>query len=410
MNVEVINTGSELLLGFVTNTHLGYMARQIAPLGLKISRQTTVPDGSAIGDIFMEAVRRSELILITGGLGPTSDDVTREIIAERLGRKLLRDAKWMEWLDGFFLKRGLALAQMNYRQADYPEGARILDNPHGTAPGLYLEEKGKHIFLLPGPPRELHPMFTDQVIPILKTLTGAEDSIHCHILRMTGLGESAVAKEIEPAIHDLKNLETGYCARIGEVDLRFISPDPNTVARAAQIARDIFSDFIFSESGESLEEVVIRLAAGKNLKLGTAESCTGGYIAHRLTNVPGSSDVFSGSIVSYANAVKEKVLSVPPDKLLRHGAVSDEVAREMAEGARKLLGADIALATTGIAGPGGGSPEKPVGLVYIALATADFTKVWQRNFLLNRESFKQMTAQFALDCLRRFLSGIELNS
>jgi len=408
MNVEVINTGSELLLGLVTNTHIGYMAQQIAPLGLKISRQVTVPDGSDIGEVFMESLSRADVIFITGGLGPTSDDITRDIIAEKLGRKLLRDARIVEWLNGFFLKRGLALAQMNYRQADYPEGSQILDNAHGTAPGIYITENGKHIFLLPGPPRELKPMFENVVLPILNTLIAQDSKFDCHILRMTGIAESSVAKEIEPPLAHLKNLEIGYCARVGEVDLRFISPEPEVVQEASQIARETFKELIFSEDNESLEEVVIHIAKTMGVKLATAESCTGGYIAHRLTNVPGSSSVFTGSIVSYSNEVKQNILNVDASNLNVYGAVSEPVVIQMAEGARKLLGADIAVSVTGIAGPDGGTPEKPVGLVYIGLATKDFTKVWSCHYLLNRESFKQMVAQFALDRLRRVLTGLDL--
>lgn len=410
MNVEVINTGSELLLGFVTNTHVGYIAQQIAPLGLKISRQTTVPDGPDIGGIFLEAMGRSDIIFITGGLGPTSDDITRDIIADKLGRPLLRDERLMAWLDGFFLKRGLALAQMNYRQADYPEGAEILENQNGTAPGLYIQEQGKNIFLLPGPPRELHPMFETKVIPLLKSLIVREKLFHCRILRMTGIGESALAHQVEPALAALQGLEIGYCARIGEVDLRLISTEQGTVESAAQIARSIFNASIFSESNESLEDVVVSLARENGVKLASAESCTGGYIAHRLTNVPGSSHVFTGAIISYANEVKENLLSIDPGLLLKHGAVSEEVAIQMALNARKLLGADIAVSATGIAGPGGDTPDKPLGLVYIGISTDTLTRVWRCHYPLNRESFKQMVSQFALERIRRYLKGIELNS
>ncbi|MDK3159649.1 competence/damage-inducible protein A [Kamptonema cortianum] len=409
MNVEVINTGSELLLGFVTNTHVGYMARALAPLGLTISRQTTVPDGPDIGEIFSEALSRSDIILITGGLGPTSDDITRDIVAGRLGRKLLRDEETIRKLDAFFLKRGLALAQMNYRQADYPEGARILDNPHGTAPGLHIEEAGKHIFLLPGPPRELHPMFDNHVLPALRRVCSGGDTFHCHILRMTGIGESSVAKEIAPLLEKIPELQIGYCARIGEVDLRLISPSPETIANAAQIARDTFQGLIFTEHGETLEQAVIRLAGERSMTMATAESCTGGMIAHRLTNVPGSSTVFRGGIVSYANEVKENILNVNADDLRTHGAVSEVVAVQMAANARKLLEADLAVSTTGIAGPGGGSPEKPVGLVYIALATPECTRAWKCHYLLDRESFKRMVAQFALDRFRRQIARLPLD-
>ncbi|MDX2227552.1 MAG: competence/damage-inducible protein A [Verrucomicrobiae bacterium] len=403
MKIEVINTGSEILMGFVTNTHLGFMARELAPLGLRIDWQVCVPDGPPIAEAFDLALRRSRIILLTGGLGPTSDDMTRDVVAASLHRNLRRD----EWLAGqlreFFATRNLCLTENNLVQAMVPEGARVLDNPHGTAPGLYLEDGGRHIFLLPGPPRELKPMFVEKVLPILRDELQLARPVSCHILRTTGLGESALARRIEPLVGHIRGLEIGYCARIQEVDLRFVGPDPGCVAEAAQIARQEFGRHVFTETNQSLEEVVIALLAAAQKSVSTAESCTGGLIANRLTHVPGSSGVFHGGIVAYANEVKTKLLGVRPETLQTQGAVSEATAREMAEGVRQILATDYALAATGIAGPDGGTEAKPVGLAYIALAATAGTQVIECRHATDRQTFKQATSQSALDLLRRAL-------
>ena len=409
MRVEVINTGTELLLGNVLNTHLKFFAEALFPLGLRIARQVTVPDGDVIREALAEAAARAEIVLITGGLGPTTDDVTREIVAEWLGLELVHDAEIMRAIEARFARRAMPMSPRNQRQAQRPRESVVLWNHHGTAPGLYfppLEKSGSakspHIFLLPGPPRELQPMFTDSVLPILAKVLPPRSAFALRTFRIACLGESAVEELVGEPLLAL-GLEVGYCARPGEVDLRLIGAD-EALARAEELVVEKLGGHIVSRDSRELEKVVVDLLTARGETLAVAESCTGGFIAHRVTNVPGASAVFMQGFVTYANDAKTRALAVPADLIREHGAVSAEVATAMAEGARAAAGTDHALATTGIAGPGGGSEAKPVGTVFIALATKLGPTVVERHrFQHERETFKNLTAQTALDLLRRRL-------
>ena len=411
MKIEILNTGTELLLGNTLNTHGGWFGRQLFTMGLRVGRQTTVPDGEAIREAFSEMVLRADVLLITGGLGPTSDDLTREIVAETLGIGLHQDEQALRELESFFAHRGKPMAPANLRQAMVPTGADVLPNPNGTAPGLYLPPRinGKSscaVFLLPGPPRELYPMFHNEVAPRLRALAHVSAVAGVAELKFTGIGESDFHHGIDAALAEIPGLEYGYCARIGEVDLRLIGP-PAAISAGRGLALASFGGQLISDDGSSLEATVVRLLREKGAKLTTAESCTGGLIANRLTNVPGASEIFTHGWITYANEAKASQLGVPAEIIGVHGAVSEEVARAMAEGALRESGADYALSVTGIAGPGGGTEEKPVGTAWLVLAEKGAGTLALKVFHPRaRKDFKQAVSQSALDLLRRRLVGL----
>jgi len=339
MRVEVINTGTELLLGNIVNTHLAFLAQELFPLGLRIGRQVTVPDGSAIRDALLESFDRAEVILVTGGLGPTTDDVTREITAELLGLKLAEDAAVLQAIAERFASRAIKLTERVKRQAQVPEGAVVLQNTNGTAPGLYLvhskEGRTIHIFLLPGPPRELKPMFNEVVVPILKTLIPAGEVPECRSYRAVGIGESNVEALVGEQLLAIEGIELGYCARPGEVDVRVIG-SRDVVERAETIILAHLKDCIVSQDSRSLEQVVVTGLIQRGETVAVAESCTGGFLANRITNVSGASEVFVEGFITYANEAKARALGIDPDVIKAHGAVSKEVAKAMAENARRL--------------------------------------------------------------------------
>ncbi len=405
MNVVVINTGTELLLGSVLNTHLNFIARQLFPFGLRVGKQLTVPDGDAIRETLQENFPRADLIFVTGGLGPTTDDITREITAELLGLRLRRDEEIAAGITKRLRSRGFPMTNRILRQANVPEGAIALPNENGTAPGLYLAATASspHLFLLPGPPRELEPMFRESVVPILRAIAAESAALDCRTFRITGVGESIVEAAVGEKILALSQIELGYCARPGEVDVRLLGVSA-ILDEAEALIRNAFPTKIYTTNDEHLEEVVIRLLAGKSQTVATAESCTGGYLGHRLTNVPGASAVYLGGFISYANELKIAELGVSENLIAENGAVSRVVASAMAEGARKRTNATHALATTGIAGPSGGSEEKPVGTVFIGLASAGAeTEVQRFRYFTDRKSFKRLTTQTALEMLRQRL-------
>ncbi len=416
VNIELINTGSELLLGRVLNTHQQWLCRQLADLGYVVTRQVAVADtGADIQQAVREALTRADLVITTGGLGPTSDDLTRDLIAQLLGRTLREDAGMVAHIESFFKHRHRVMPASTRVQAMIPEGAEILPNPNGTAPGLAMEvapngfrDGGRRAWLvmLPGPPRELRPMFTDAVAPLLARALPLEDAFVCRTLKTTGVGESVVEETVAGPLRALTDagLELGYCARTGEVDLRFAARGARgaaLVAEAAEIARGLLGAAVYGEGDEQLEAVLVQWLTARGETLAVAESCTGGFLANRVTNVSGASAVFLAGLVTYGNAAKREFLGVPAETLAAHGAVSEAVAREMAEGARRRTGATYALATTGIAGPTGETPGKPVGTVFIALASPRGTQVSARVNRYDRETFKFVTSQQALDLLRR---------
>jgi len=412
MTVEVLNIGTELLLGSVQNTHACWIARQIFPLGLRLDRQTTIPDGPAIREAVLESCERSEVVFITGGLGPTTDDITREVIAEFLGRKLQPDPAIRAHIEARLAARGYELVERMLRQTMVPEGAEVLPNPNGTAPGLFIPSVSQpswatpHFFLMPGPPRELQPMFSDFVMPRLRQLAAGIQAKECRVYRVVGLGESAVEKLIGLELSQNPALEVGYCARPNEVDFRLIGTREDLESVEPLVIQVLGANLV-SALGEGIEAWIVAELKRRGLSLATAESCTGGLLASRITDVPGASEVFQEGFVTYSNAAKTQILGVPADLLERHGAVSPEVAAAMAVGAQKRAKADFALALTGIAGPGGGSTEKPVGLLHIALARPDAeTLLLERCFSTDRATFKQLATQAALDLLRRDLLGV----
>lgn len=408
MRIEVLNTGTELLLGNTLNTHGGWFGRQLFTMGLRVARQATVPDGDAIREAFEEMVVRADAIIVTGGLGPTSDDLTREIVAETLGLELHQDEQALRTLSDFFAIRNMPMVEVNLRQAQVPVGADVLPNPNGTAPGLYLPPRINSrsscaVFLLPGPPRELYPMFHEEVAPRLRALSGVEDIPGVCELKFTGIGESDFHHGIDDELAAMPDFEYGYCARMGEVDLRLIGNDEQ-IAAARSLVLEKFSEYLISDDGTSHEATVIRLLREKGLKLATAESCTGGLIAHRLTNVPGASEAFTHGWVTYANEAKIGQIHVPAETIATHGAVSEEAARAMAEGALKESNADLAISVTGIAGPTGGTEDKPAGTAWLALARKDGETIARKIYHpRNREDFKDSASQSALDMIRRRL-------
>lgn len=408
MIVEVINTGSELLLGNTLNTHLTFLGQELFTLGLRIARQVTVPDGEPIREALVDSLTRAEIIIVTGGLGPTTDDITREITADLLGLPLIEDASVWEAIQARFARRGFQMVPRNRRQAQVPRGADVLVNPRGTAPGLYLRDKShgdvtRHIFLLPGPPRELLPMVTESVIPILKKLLPGGAAFQSRRWLVAGMGESMVESVVGEPLLAIPGLELGYCARPGGVEVRCIG-GPEALAAAEAVIAAKLPTQVAGEGGLSLEELLVPRLASLRKKLATAESCTGGCLAHKITNVPGASEIFVEGFVTYSNEAKTRELGVPAGLIAEHGAVSEPVARAMAEGAMRVSGADFALSTTGIAGPGGGTAEKPVGTVFIALGIrGGATQASGHLYITDRPTFKELVVQAALDMLRRAL-------
>jgi nicotinamide-nucleotide amidase len=411
VRAEIINTGTEILLGHVQDAHLAFVARRLAPLGVRISRLTTVPDGPDIAEALREAIGRCDLVFVTGGLGPTSDDLTRELTAELLGLPLEPASGVEQAIRERFALRGLEMAERNRRQAMVPRGATVLPNPNGTAPGLHLPPVARdgrstpHIFLLPGPPRELCPMIDGPVLEILRSIVPDARPRSERVHSVAGLGESLVEDRVGAALGAIEGLEIGYCARPGEVDVRLIG-ERHVLERAEAALRGALGDHLYGGSGESIEEVTLTLLVGRGCTLALAESCTGGRLADRFTDVPGASAALLACYVTYANSAKIAALGVPSALLAEHGAVSEPAARAMAEGALLRAGSDYALASTGIAGPNGGTSDKPVGTVFVALAEAGRpTDVLREFFPGEREQFKRRVAQCAFDLLRRRLIG-----
>jgi nicotinamide-nucleotide amidase len=409
MRAILINTGTELLLGDVQDAHLAFIAREILPLGLRIDERRTVPDSDVIRRTLTELFPHCEILFVTGGLGPTTDDITREMVAESLGLELYQDPQLLAWLQERLQVRGIKWTSGIARQADVLAGARVLPNENGSAPGFYLKANinpripSPHVFVLPGPPRELQPMFKKFAMPILKSIIEVPLRVERRSYSIAGMGESLVEKAIGEKVLAIPGVELGYCARPGEVEVRVIG-DPNAIQAADAIIRGELGLSIFSDNDETLEEVVVRLLKQRKQTLATAESCTGGLIANHITNVSGASEVFLAGYVTYANSAKNDVLNVELKLIDKNGAVSEAVARAMAEGARLRAASTFGLATTGIAGPTGGSDEKPVGTVYIALASGNSETVAKKFvFPTDRETFKQLAAQAALDLLRRRL-------
>jgi nicotinamide-nucleotide amidase len=405
----VINTGTEILLGDVLNTHLAFIAREIFQFGLRIDEQRAIPDGDAIQSTLADVSSRAEIVFVTGGLGPTSDDITRELVAGHLQLPLLEDAIVREAIRSRLAARRIPTTKRIWRQALVPPGADVLPNENGTAPGLYLPANinpavpSPHLFLLPGPPRELQPMFTNFVAPVLHRITAESKKVAMRTFRIANVGESIIERKISDLILAIPEIELGYCARPGEVEVRVIG-SAAAVTKAEKIIREKLDNAIFSESDETLAAVLVRLLSERGQTLALAESCTGGFLADQITNVPGASKVFVAGYVTYSNEEKIRTLGVSRESIEKFGAVSERVATEMAEGLGTRTGTTHGIATTGIAGPTGGSEEKPVGTVFVGLSSENQPTRWEKFFFpSDRETFKQLVAQRAFDLLRKRL-------
>ncbi|HJN90550.1 MAG TPA: competence/damage-inducible protein A [Verrucomicrobiota bacterium] len=419
MEVELITIGTELLLGQVLNTHQQWLGQRIADRGYTLSRQLTVPDnGPAICGAVQAALGRARLIITTGGLGPTSDDITRDLIADLLGRPLGRVDSIASSIESYFTRRNRPMPKSVLVQAQVPKGAAVFPNKHGTAPGLGIEvspnsfhKNGESAWLLmlPGPPRELCPMVDGQVLPFIEKKLPIEKPFHCRTLRTLGIGESMVEEMLLGQLKPLmdRGLDLGFCARIGQVDIRLCGHGqemPAIIAEGEATIRTAIDKQIYGTDDETIEQVVVGHLIATGETLAVAESCTGGFLGHHITNVPGASAVFAGGMLTYSNELKKKLLGVNESTLAQHGAVSKEVAIEMARGALEMSGTDYALSVTGIAGPGGGTPEKPVGTVWMGLASRGGRPlaICEHN-PYDRETFKHITVHQSLELLRRRL-------
>lgn len=421
ISVELINTGSELLLGATLNTHAQWLARRLSEAGYSVTRQVAVADtGASIEAAVRESLGRADVVVTTGGLGPTSDDLTRDKVAAMLGRELVEDAVTLGRIEQFFDERKRPMPVSTRVQALVPAGAEILVNDFGTAPGLAIElspnpfcagKRRSVLAMLPGPPRELRPMFERRLLPWLKERMPLGAEWACRVLRTAGIGESLVEERIAQPLQALveRGLEIGYCAHVGQVDVRLSGQGEGSarvVAEASEIVHELLGDRIFGEGDEPLEAVVLRALRARGLKLAIAESCTGGLVANRITHVPGASETFVAGVVSYSNEAKTSLLGVPKELIDAHGAVSRQVAAAMAEGVRGRLGAAFGVGVTGVAGPGGGTGEKPVGTVFMAVSCGLGTRVIKRFNPYDRVTFKEVTSTQALDLLRREILGV----
>ncbi|WP_263375382.1 competence/damage-inducible protein A [Granulicella aggregans] len=418
MIAEIIAAGSEMLTPFRQDTNSLYLTSELNDLGVAVAFKTIVGDNlqhlTAAASV---ALMRANIVIFSGGLGPTEDDLTREAVAAALDISLVRDEKLLADLAERFAKRGFVMTANNSKQADVLEGAEILPNINGSAVGQFLvtnvtdplgESHRRIVILLPGPPRELKPLFAAEVKHRLIFLV-PERHIAKRVLRMALLPESQVDARTAPIYKQFPDVETTILAHAGEIQLHFqasaktVSEAQSQVDNLATLIKLEMGEAIFSDDNSSLEEVALDLLAAKNYTLATAESCTGGLLAQRITAIPGSSKQFLGGAVVYSNDLKTAFADVPADIIAAHGAVSEPVARALAQGIRKRTNASVGIGITGIAGPGGGDANKPVGLVYISLATPTATTVTQLNLMGDRDRIRWWSSQHALELLRQAL-------
>ncbi len=412
MVVELISVGTEILLGNIVNTNATYLAEQCALLGCSLYRQSVVGDNEArLEEVVRQALGRADIIILTGGLGPTKDDLTKEIVAKVFGRAFYLDEHTKERITTYMQKLGRShITENNWKQAMIPEGAIILDNENGTAPGIILEdhENGKTAILMPGPPSEMHPMFEKDVAPYLSKQQ--PEGIYSRMVKICGIGESAAETMVADLMDKQSNPTLAPYAKTGEVHFRITAKARNQEEAEEMIAPMLsemqkrFGKAIYTtEESVTLEDTIVDLLKQKHFTVTTAESCTAGKLAGRIMNVAGASEVYNEGYITYANAAKEKLLGVKHETLERFGAVSEETATEMAIGAAKEAGADVALSVTGIAGPGGGTPDKPVGLVYIGCYVQGRVYVKKCQFTGNRERNRDSSVVQALTLLREKL-------
>ena len=408
MKAEIIAIGSELLTPDRLDTNSLFLTQRLNRLGVEVTRKTVVGDQhDDVRDAFRVALDRVELVIASGGLGPTLDDLTRDAVADLLGRKLKADESILQHIEARFRRLNRVMPEVNKRQANVIEGADVLPNPRGTAPGLWIETRGDRVIvLLPGPPHELQALFTEKVEPRLARLTGGI-RLYSRELRTAGLTESELEQRISVIYSQYKDVQTTVLAAPGEIQvhLRAWSQDRAAAEHTLDemVSRILLAlgESVFTTEGLPMEEVVARELTMNHATVATAESCTGGLLAERLTRIAGSSNYFLGGVVCYSNALKTLWTDVPPAMIESKGAVSPEVARALAEGIRRRTGATLGIGITGIAGPGGGTPEKPVGLVYIALAHAEGVHEQTLRFPSDRERIRLHGSQLALDMIRR---------
>jgi nicotinamide-nucleotide amidase len=411
MRAEIITTGSELLTGGTIDTNSLFLAGEMLDIGIETAFKTVVGDNEKdLEEAFKRARERCEIVLITGGLGPTEDDLTRRVLARILKKRLILNEDALKNIKAIFADRGREYPASNDRQALIPAGARMLRNPMGTAPGFYLQEEKKLVAVLPGVPAEMRAMYREELRPVLEEHRGKELFIVRRVLHTCGVPESRVNERIENVLR-LKQPAVGLSAGEGRVDVRILAKD-RTAARALRSVEKIeaevrkqLGDAVYGVNGQTLEDIVGALLVHRRLTLAVAESCTGGMIGSMITNVAGSSEYFERGAVTYSNAAKTDLLGVSPNLLAEKGAVSREVAAEMAKGIRERAGTDLGLSVTGIAGPGGGTAEKPVGLVFIGLAAMTGMKTDEHRFLGTRDQVRRRASQAALDMVRRHLIG-----
>lgn len=406
MNAEILSVGTELLLGDIVNTNTQYIAKGLAELGINVYRQSVVGDNrNRLKKSMEESLQRADLLITTGGLGPTKDDLTREVAGEVLDKKLILDQNILDGIQGFFDRIKVPMEKSNNKQAYLPEGALPIVNPNGTSPGILIEAKGKIVMMLPGPPRELQPMFDNHVKPYLKKY--AQGIVKSKVLHVFGIGESTMEAMVEDLIEQQDNPSIApYCMEQGLI-LRITaraqeeSTADEMIHSLENKVQERLGEYIYGVDHESLEGVVVKELKNKGYTLSVAESCTGGLVAAGITNIAGASEVFPLSIVTYSDDSKTKLLGVPEDIITRQGAVSKETAIAMAKGIRKVAGTNMGLGITGVAGPGGGTAKTPVGLVHMALEFNGKIFHEEKNLLGDRNRIRHFAAKHALNLVRK---------
>ncbi len=412
MIAEVLTIGDELLRGEIVDSNKSHLSQRLLDLDVETRFHSTVADDPAdMTDAFRRGASRADIVLVSGGLGPTRDDLTIEVLAKTFGRELVLDQDSLDAIRVFFRRFGREMAEINAKQAYFPEGAEILANPIGTAPGTMLEAEKTLFFCMPGVPSELVKMMDEQVLPRIASRREIKRYTRARLLRTFGIGESNLDELLREVPLD-PGVELGFRTAYPDNSVRPIAEGTSAeeaetrLAKACAALREKLGPLCYGEGDETLEAVTGSLLRERGVRVAVAESCTGGLLGARFTAVPGSSDYFLGGVMAYANEAKEQLLGVPRVLIAEHGAVSEPVARAMAEGARERLGADLAVSTTGISGPDGGSEEKPVGLVFIGFADASGSEVKRILFPLGRERHRQITTQVAIDWIRRRLLGV----
>ena len=410
MKVEVVTIGTELLLGQIVDTNAAELGRALAGAGVEVVRHLSVADRpAAIRAAVAEALERTGFVITTGGLGPTRDDMTKREVAALFGKPLEMDAKVLRSLEERFRRLARTMPAVNRTQAEVPAGATVLPNPRGTAPGLWVEENGRVVVMLPGVPSEMRGLLAEEVLPRLAA-RGAGVVVRSRTVRTTGIAESALAERVGAIEEELEPLTLAYLPSVAGVDLRVTAwglrdddADRRLDAATAQLRKSA-GDHYYGDDGADLAAVVLDQLRTRTARLVIAESCTGGLLGGRITAIPGASDVFIGGVIAYDNVVKSGTLDVRPELLEQYGAVSEQVVTAMAEGVQRQFAVDAALAITGIAGPSGGTPEKPVGTVWLAVRFGAESRALQRIFPGDRGEIRARAAQAALDLLRRLLA------